>query len=141
MEKIKQNPDTCKKIAIVSGSVIAGGVAGAVVLPALGFTSSGVAPLSYAAGWQSGIGNVAAGSIFSTCQSLGATGAATYLGAGVGAISGGIAAAAPYGKVIGKHAIDGTKYVINGTGSAASAAAPYGKQAFNFCYQAAKSRL
>lgn len=40
-----------------------------------GFTSSGVAAGSIAAGVQAGIGNVAAGSTFAALQSIGATGA------------------------------------------------------------------
>ncbi|CCA71662.1 hypothetical protein PIIN_05598 [Serendipita indica DSM 11827] len=39
-----------------------------------GFTGEGVAAASVAAGWQSMLGNVAAGSIFSVLQSFGATG-------------------------------------------------------------------
>jgi len=40
-------------------------------LGACGFTPAGVTAGSIAAVWQSGIGNVAAGSIFAACQSLG----------------------------------------------------------------------
>lgn len=55
------------------------GVAGVVVmlvavpliLPAVGFTTSGVAAGSAAAAWQSAIGNVAAGSWFAWFQSVG----------------------------------------------------------------------
>ena len=45
------------------------------VTTAIGFSPSGVVAGSTAAGIQSGIGNVAAGSIFSTMQAVGATGA------------------------------------------------------------------
>ncbi|GFU61657.1 uncharacterized protein NPIL_622032 [Nephila pilipes] len=51
----------------------------AVVLPCLclcclGFTCGGVRGNSYASGWQSGIGDVEAGSCFAMCQSAGACG-------------------------------------------------------------------
>ena len=42
-------------------------------LPLWGFTASGVAAGSVAAGWQATIGNVAAGSVFSLFQHFGAT--------------------------------------------------------------------
>lgn len=52
-------------------SLVVGAVAGA--LSSIGFTTGGVAAGSVAAGIQAGIGNVAAGSLFATAQSLGAT--------------------------------------------------------------------
>ena len=53
--------------AAVTGVVVAFPVA----LGLAGFSSSGIVPLSYAAVWQSSIGNVAAGSLFASLQSLG----------------------------------------------------------------------
>lgn len=50
------------------------GGAGALAFKMFGFTKAGVAAGSMAAGIQAGIGNVAAGSIFAVCQSIGATG-------------------------------------------------------------------
>lgn len=47
---------------------------GASVLPAVGFTTAGIASASIAAVCQSTIGNVAAGSAFAALQSAGATG-------------------------------------------------------------------
>lgn len=52
---------------------------------ALGFTTSGVAGGSVAAGIQAGIGSVAAGSGFAVMQSLAATGALTTVGV-IGAV-------------------------------------------------------
>lgn len=46
-----------------------------------------------AAGIQSGIGNVAAGSAFAVAQSVGAGGALPFLGIVAGAVSGGLAVA------------------------------------------------
>ena len=65
----------------VTGAVIGGGivlaltaVAAPIVLPAIGFGTGGVMAGSVAAAAQSAIGNVAAGSLFATLQSLGAVG-------------------------------------------------------------------
>lgn len=73
-----------KDAGIAAGSAVAAGVAVPTVatagLTAVGFTGSGVAAGSMAAGIQAGIGNVAAGSIFATCQSIGATGGFAILG-------------------------------------------------------------
>ena len=49
-------------------------------LPLIGFTSGGVTAGSLAAGIQSMIGNVAAGSLFAQLQSIGALGLGTVLG-------------------------------------------------------------
>ncbi|KAF8419077.1 hypothetical protein EV426DRAFT_712579 [Tirmania nivea] len=64
--------------------VTGGAVAGFGILTAIGFTSAGVAAGSSAALWQAGIGNVAAGTIFSGLQAVGATGAIWSVGAAVG---------------------------------------------------------
>ena len=84
----------------VTGAMIGGGialtltaVAAPIVLPAIGFSTGGVVAGSVAAAAHSAIGNVAAGSLFATLQSLGAvggfsiaaTGAATAAGAAAGA--------------------------------------------------------
>ncbi|KAG0643915.1 hypothetical protein HOY80DRAFT_1013844 [Tuber brumale] len=49
------------------------------LLGVLGFTRAGVGAGSIAAGWQSGIGLVPKGSLFSICQSIGATGSAPVI--------------------------------------------------------------
>ena len=69
--------------SVLAGVGIASGViAGAALIPvALGFGSAGIVGGSVAAGIQSGIGNVVAGSLFSVCQSLGMTGFFTTLSA------------------------------------------------------------
>ena len=63
--------------------LIAGGIGllGSYAVPTLiGFGSSGIVAGSIAAGVQSAIGNVAAGSIFSTLTSMGMSGTFTLLG-------------------------------------------------------------
>ena len=76
-----------KKIGI--GASIAGGViAGVALLPiTLGFGGAGIVAGSVAAGIQAAIGNVAAGSVFAICTSLGMTGVFAS-SAAVGAILG-----------------------------------------------------
>ncbi|KAJ1481994.1 hypothetical protein T484DRAFT_1953090 [Baffinella frigidus] len=78
----------------VAYSAVAAGAAGAVlVAPSLaGFGAEGVVAGSYAAAWQSSIGNVGASTAFSTLQSIGATytytsavGTALVIGGTVGA--------------------------------------------------------
>ena len=61
---------------LVEAAAIAGcAIAGVVLLPAsLGFGTSGIVAGSIAAGIQSAIGNVAAGSTFAICTSLGMKG-------------------------------------------------------------------
>ena len=81
----------------VTNTVIGSGIGAAVslggqaILAKVGFTSTGVAATSVAAGVQSGIGNVAAGTTFSALQSIGATGAlataAPYVALGGGAFA------------------------------------------------------
>ena len=65
--------------ALVGSITVGGGVLGSMALPFIGFAAGGVAAGSYAAAWQSVIGNVAAGSLFAILQSLGATGLGTIL--------------------------------------------------------------
>lgn len=65
------------------------GFIGAKALPLIGFDVSGVVPQSIAAAWQSSIGNVAAGSLFSILQSLGATGSGVLL---TGSVTAGLTA-------------------------------------------------
>jgi len=82
-----------KKIGI--GAAIAGGViTGVALIPiTLGFGGAGIVAGSVAAGIQAAIGNVAAGSVFAICTSLGMTGVFAS-SAAVGAIlgAGGLAA-------------------------------------------------
>ena len=75
---------------IGKGAMITGGViAGIGLVPiALGFGSTGIVAGSVAAGVQSMIGNVAAGSAFAGLTSLGMTGTFTTM-TGVGAAIGG----------------------------------------------------
>ena len=85
----------------IAGAVVGGGtvltltaVAAPVVLPVIGFSTSGIVAGSAAAAAQSVIGNVAAGSLFATLQSVGAVGgfswatttAVTAAGAAAGAV-------------------------------------------------------
>ena len=72
--------DNVDKAAIGTG--VAGGIAttASSIITGLGFTSTGIAGSSAAAAIQSGIGNVAAGSLFATVQSLGATGVIASVG-------------------------------------------------------------
>jgi hypothetical protein len=79
-------PSTGDKVAI--GATTVGGTAAATggILTGMGFTTSGIAAGSTAAGMQAGIGNVVAGSIFSGLQSLGATGVIAGVGIGGGVI-------------------------------------------------------
>ena len=87
------NQNIWKKIGI--GAAITGGViAGVALVPiTMGFGTAGIVGGSIAAGIQSLIGNVAAGSIFAVCTSLGMTGVFAT-SAAVGAIlgAGGLAA-------------------------------------------------
>ena len=62
-----------------------------IYLSKIGFTTAGIAKASYIAVFQSGIGNVAGGSLFATLQSYGATGLFVMTGfiGGITAIGGG----------------------------------------------------
>lgn len=73
---------------IIGGSVAGGGIIGASALRLIGFRSGGVTAKSFAATWQSKIGSVAAGSLFATLQSLGATGLGTIMFGSIGAALG-----------------------------------------------------
>ena len=75
---------------IGKGALITGGViAGIGLLPiSLGFGSTGIVLGSVAAGIQSGIGNIVAGSTFATLTSMGMTGTFSTI-TGVGAAIGG----------------------------------------------------
>ena len=88
-----QNSSLWRKIGL--GAAITGGViAGVALLPiTLGFGTAGIVGGSIAAGIQAAIGNVAAGSLFAVCTSLGMTGIFASTAA-VGAIlgAGGLAA-------------------------------------------------
>ena len=81
------NSSLWKKIGL--GAAITGGViAGVALLPiTLGFGTAGIVGGSIAAGIQAAIGNVAAGSLFAVCTSLGMTGVFASTAA-VGAILG-----------------------------------------------------
>ena len=78
-------------IMILGGSLIAAGGLGATLF---GFGTAGVAAGSLAAATQAAIGNVAAGSLFSTLTSLGMTGSliTTTVGGGITAAIGVLAA-------------------------------------------------
>lgn len=83
--------DIAKDVGVGAGVGAAATGGTALGLTAAGFTSSGVAAGSIAAGVQAGIGNVAAGSLFATCQSVAATGllfTALPVVMGIGAVTG-----------------------------------------------------
>ena len=86
-----------ENITTLAGSSGVGAVVGTVgtaITSTLGFTSSGIAAGSAAAGIQAGIGNVAAGSAFAVVQSLAAVGLLPVILIGGGAAIGlGIGAA------------------------------------------------
>jgi hypothetical protein len=68
-------------LALAAGAAATAGAA----MIATGFGSSGIVAGSLAAGTQSAIGNVIAGSLFATCQSIGMLGGwVGMLGTGVG---------------------------------------------------------
>lgn len=82
-----------KNLWIIRGAVTIGfaatlGGLGALALPLLGFGAGGIVAGSTAAAWQSSIGAVAAGSLFATLQSLGATGLGVLLFGGTSSAMG-----------------------------------------------------
>lgn len=108
--------ETVKKVTIAGTCAATGAIAASAILPALGFSAAGISALSYAAAWQSSIGNVAVGSTFAALQSIGVTG--SYLIPAGGAAMG---AVVPYGKTVVNYGIGATCYVASATFSAASA--------------------
>lgn len=82
--KCKRTTVSKKNLWIIRAGVSLGfmttlGGIGALMLPLLGFGAGGIAAGSTAAAWQSSLGSVAAGSLFATLQSLGATGLGVLL--------------------------------------------------------------
>lgn len=77
---------------MASGIVLT--VAAPLALPLIGFAKAGVVAGSIAAGIQSTIGNVAAGSVFAALQSVGATGAVGIATKTVVVAAGGVIGAA-----------------------------------------------
>jgi hypothetical protein len=71
---------TGDKVAIGTAATGATAAAAGGAVTALGFTGSGVAAGSVAAGIQAGLGNVATGSLFAVAQSAAATGVITAVG-------------------------------------------------------------
>ncbi|KAI0951709.1 hypothetical protein AcV7_007729 [Taiwanofungus camphoratus] len=100
----RPNDPNWTQVALYAGGAVAGAALAPVVAPialgAVGFGASGVVGGSLAALIQGGIGNVAAGSLFAICQSIGAGGALPVLGyvAGAGL---GVAATAAAGQAGG----------------------------------------
>lgn len=76
---------------LLGAGVLGTGLVGFVALPLIGFGAGGVVGGSIAASWQSSIGIVTAGSLFSILQSLGATGLGSLIfgsiGTGLGLLS------------------------------------------------------
>lgn len=88
---ISNKPEVCaanvwKLRSWFAAGAIGSGVLGAKAVPLVGFSVKGVVPNSVAAVWQSTIGNVAAGSLFSILQSLGATGIGVLLTGSISAV-------------------------------------------------------
>ncbi|OTB07697.1 hypothetical protein M426DRAFT_317602 [Hypoxylon sp. CI-4A] len=81
---------------ITTGAIGAafGGVLIGPILAALGFGAAGIAASSTAAGWQSGIGNVVAPSLFASLQSAGMAGYAALAVKGTAASVTGVIALA-----------------------------------------------
>jgi hypothetical protein len=92
---------TIKDIFVSLGAAAAGATSGpgifVGVLNAAGFQAAGIATGSYAATWMSWIGTVASGSLFATCQSVGAAG----LGAFGSALAGGVVGGVAFGVAVG----------------------------------------
>ena len=89
--KIKGEKMTEKITSTIIGAASGAGVcaAGQAIVAGVGFTSQGVLAGSIAAGVQSGIGNVVAGSAFAGLQAIGATGAIISV-APVAVVAGGV---------------------------------------------------
>merc|ERR1711935_1165038 len=83
--------ETTMPFILATCAAIAGYVAPAVGLRALGFGTAGVAAGSGAAGVQAGIGAVAAGSSFAAAQSAGVIGVSTAVSAASAAAAAGLA--------------------------------------------------
>jgi hypothetical protein len=96
-------PNNRRRSRLILAGAAAGVVGAPVLLPTtlamIGFSSLGPIAGSIAAGWQAGIGNVAAGSLFSVLQSAGMggfgtgiiTAVASAIGGALGAAAGAIA--------------------------------------------------
>ena len=117
------NPIPWGKVAKVVGAVALGVTAvapAATLAPVLGlagFTAAGPAAASFAAAWQSWIGIVEAGSLFSMLTSIGmgGAGAAAPLLAAVGATAGagaGVIGSGLVRDVFGKSTVEGTGYPV-----------------------------
>lgn len=79
-KKPARSPSNLRRLrTLVVGGTLSCGLMGAAALPFLGFGLGGITAGSFAASWQSSIGLVAAGSLFATLQSLGATGVGILL--------------------------------------------------------------
>jgi hypothetical protein len=85
-------PDKLDKTVIAASAISGTAATTAGVMTGLGFTTTGIAASSTAAGMQAGVGNIVAGSFFSLAQSLGATGVYATMGlaGGIGLTIGGI---------------------------------------------------
>ncbi|KAH8801371.1 hypothetical protein F5884DRAFT_862071 [Xylogone sp. PMI_703] len=75
IEWIQEHPGLATWIAVNGAVIIAPGILWVPALGVVGFGPGGIGAGTWAAGIQSGIGNVAAGSVFATMQSAGAGGA------------------------------------------------------------------
>ena len=87
-DKKQESGFNLSRALLIGGAVVA---APCLAASAVGFGTAGIVGGSVAAGIQSTIGNVAAGSLFATMQSLGATGSFVY-----GATAGSATAAAGF---------------------------------------------
>ncbi|CAG7853830.1 SubName: Full=Uncharacterized protein {ECO:0000313/EMBL:CCA67740.1} [Serendipita indica DSM 11827] len=112
-------PPIPKSVAVVSAGILIGAIALPVAVLIVGFSTGGVVAGSMAAGIQSGIGNVAAGSTFAAMQSIGTTPLTSVLYGGIigGAVVGGGVGAAKLTKHpevirdIGRHIAAGARVV------------------------------
>lgn len=74
---------------ILESSIVTTFCLGFFALPIIGFASTGVVSGSIAAAWQSSIGNVVAGSLFATLQSMGTSVLYQLLFGAIGSLVGG----------------------------------------------------